>query len=196
MIAVLPENLEQQIWHELSKAITERDHAFRWATLGYVNSDQAPILKTVVLRRVDLESRKLSFFTDYRSAKITALAASGATATLLFLDHRTDTQATIIGSPIVHSPSSETAKHFYDALSTRQHLDYATIAAPGTMTANPEQGNVRASRQAASHFAVVDVSADSIDAVKLARPTLRLKGRYHRPEAESGACFNGGWAVP
>ena len=61
--------LFQDLKEELNKGFTEKDHPFRFFTLGTVGLDKMARLRTVVLRNV-AEDLTLTFYTDKRSKKI------------------------------------------------------------------------------------------------------------------------------
>ena len=190
-------SLEADIWQALDKAAKTPGHAFRWATLGYVRDNAGPVLKTVMLRGLDLQERRLRFFTDARSNKVSALTGSKTPkVSLLFVDLGENIQLSVRGTAMVHLPASDLSTGCFQKLSPRQHLDYATLEAPGTLTNSPEDGDQRNPIWAPGNFAVVDVEVEDMDLVILGEPTRRVAGAYCRDSGHSAATFSGHWLVP
>lgn len=64
---------EAAIWGELAAACADRQHGWRTAVLATVAEDGTADARCLVLREADRSARKLSFFTDPRSAKVAQL---------------------------------------------------------------------------------------------------------------------------
>ena len=105
-----PVTFEHNIWQTLDEAAKTPGHAMRWATLGYQDGAVSPVLKTVMLRGLDLAARSLRFYTDARSNKMAPLSEPiTARASLLFVDLAENVQFSVRGSVIVHQPGSDAA---------------------------------------------------------------------------------------
>ena len=68
--------VEHICWQMLSDAAKDRKHPMHTVVIGTAAGALAH-MRTVVLRRVDIETRKLYFHTDIRSAKIDQIRATG-----------------------------------------------------------------------------------------------------------------------
>lgn len=66
------ESIEINCWQLLCEAVADRKHPMRTVTIGYI-SNSNPQIRTVVLRKVDVQNRKLYFHTDIRSEKIQSI---------------------------------------------------------------------------------------------------------------------------
>ena len=75
--------LFQDLKEELNKGFTEKDHPFRFFTLGTVGLDKMARLRTVVLRNV-AEDLTLTFYTDKRSKKIIHINENSKVSTLFY----------------------------------------------------------------------------------------------------------------
>ena len=191
-----PATFERNIWQTLDEAATTPGHAMRWATLGYQDGAASPVLKTVMLRGLDLAARSLRFYTDARSNKMAPLSEPiTARASLLFVDLAENVQFSVRGSVIVHQPGSDVSNIKFKSLSPRQHQDYATVKAPGSQAASPHLGDQRDVDLAAENFAVIDITVDDMDLVILGAPTIRIGGYYHDATTQQTS-FSGQWLVP
>ena len=192
-----PAAFERNIWQTLDEATKLPGHAMRWATLGYQDKTASPVLKTVMLRGLDLAARRLRFYTDARSNKVASLSEPiTARASLLFVDLAENIQFSVRGSVIVHKPGSVVSNDKFQSLSPRQQQDYATIKAPGSLSASPQLGDQRDVELAAENFAVIDITVDDMDLVILGAPTIRIGGKYQRRDDQAEASFSGQWLVP
>ena len=192
-----PATFEHNIWQTLDEAAKTPGHAMRWATLGYQDGAASPVLKTVMLRGLDLAARSLRFYTDARSNKMAPLSAPiTARASLLFVDLAENVQFSVRGRAIVHQPGSDVSNIKFKSLSPRQHQDYATVKAPGSQAASPRLGDQRDVDLAAENFAVIDITVDDMDLVILGAPTIRIGGNYQRRDNPAEASFSGQWLVP
>ena len=192
-----PATFERNIWQTLDEAAKTPGHAMRWATLGYQDRTASPVLKTVMLRGLDLAARTLRFYTDARSNKVAPLSETKtAKSSLLFVDLTKNIQLSVRGSAIVHGPGSEVSTKKFQSLSLRQHQDYATVKAPGSLASSPVDGDHRRPELAPENFAVIDVKAEDMDLVILGAPTIRVSGTYQRHHEQTDVWFSGQWLVP
>ena len=63
-------SLGELVWKQLQLATDDRTHGWRTPVLASVDELHRPQARTVVLRRVDVERKRLFFFTDHRSPKV------------------------------------------------------------------------------------------------------------------------------
>ena len=72
------DNLEDTLgyaWSLLARGVKDRKSAFHTPTVATIGIDDAPHLRTVVLRGCDVEQQRLRFHTDKRSAKVLEMSA-------------------------------------------------------------------------------------------------------------------------
>ena len=158
-IASLP-LIHRDCWRELGAATRDRDHGFRRMGLATVDRDAAD-LRTVVLREVQAEQRRLLFFTDARSPKVAQIRAQPA-ATLMVWCERLGWQLRLRVRLDVETSGLAVSSHWARLKLTPAAMDYLSPLPPGAPLgqATPE----RASR---SQFAVVSAQVQSIDWLEL-----------------------------
>ena len=67
--------LQTAIWQELERALTERQHSWRYPVLASVDAAGAADARTIVLRDVEAAHQRLAFYSDSRSPKVQQLCA-------------------------------------------------------------------------------------------------------------------------
>jgi pyridoxamine 5'-phosphate oxidase len=70
-LSTLPE-IEAAVWHELSRASTDKHHPWRTPVLATTDGSLADA-RTVVMREVSVDEQRLVVYTDQRSAKVAQL---------------------------------------------------------------------------------------------------------------------------
>ena len=75
--------IQNNCWELLSQAVADRKHPMRTVTIGYVANGK-PQIRTVGLRRVDIETRKVYIHTDIRSEKIKDMLANNQVSWLAY----------------------------------------------------------------------------------------------------------------
>jgi pyridoxamine 5'-phosphate oxidase len=93
-------NVESSCWQMLSDAVSDRKHPMRTMVVGSVSGTMAQI-RTIVLRKVEKETRKIYFHTDIRSSKIKDIQSTGQLSWLAY-DPAQRTQIRLCGSTILH----------------------------------------------------------------------------------------------
>jgi len=92
--------VEQTCWQMLFDAVKDRNHPMHTVVIGTAAGALAQ-MRTVVLRRVDTDTRKVYFHTDIRSAKIGQIRASGLLSWLAY-DPSRRSQIRLSGPTILH----------------------------------------------------------------------------------------------
>ncbi|MEY3186502.1 MAG: hypothetical protein RL675_326, partial [Bacteroidota bacterium] len=92
--------VENRCWQMLSDAVGDRKHPMRTMVVGSVSGSMAQI-RTIVLRKVEQEERKIYFHTDIRSSKIDDIQATGQLSWLAY-DPTQRTQIRLCGATILH----------------------------------------------------------------------------------------------
>ena len=179
-IASLP-LIHRECWQELETATRDRDHGFRLMGLATVDRDAAD-LRTVVLREVQAEQRRLLFFTDARSPKVAQIRAH-PDATLMVWCKRLGWQLRLRVRLEVETRGLAVSSRWARLKLTPSAMDYLSPLPPGAPLgqATPE----RASR---AQFAVVSAQVQSID-------WLELHADGHRRALFDGS-GQGQWLTP
>jgi pyridoxamine 5'-phosphate oxidase len=84
----------------LSTAVSDRKQPMRSMVVGSVSGAMAQI-RTVVLRKVEIEKRKIYFHTDIRSSKIEDIKSTGQLSWLAY-DQTQRTQIRLCGATVLH----------------------------------------------------------------------------------------------
>jgi hypothetical protein len=92
--------VESRCWQMLSDAVGDRKHPMRSIVVGSVSGAMAQI-RTVVLRKVEIETKKIYFHTDIRSSKIEDIQSTGQLSWLAY-DQTQRTQIRLCGATILH----------------------------------------------------------------------------------------------
>jgi hypothetical protein len=92
--------VENRCWQMLSDAVSDRKHPMRTMVVGSVSGAMAQI-RTVVLRKVEIETKKIYFHTDIRSSKIEDIQSTGQLSWLAY-DQTQRTQIRLCGATILH----------------------------------------------------------------------------------------------
>lgn len=180
------ESTEQWIWQKLGRACRDRRSAWRTPVLATVGADGTPRTRTVVLRGVDATGQQILLHSDARSGKMADLAAFPALA-LNFYDPRDQLQLRVAGLPsiLVDGPAVDAA---WDRVPARARLNYQTLAAPGSPSANEAplmEGDGRA------NFAIIQIAIHRLEFLWLA-PDRHRRGAV----AWTGGGCARNWLVP
>ena len=92
--------VESNCWQMLSDAVSDRKHPMRTMVVGSVSASMAQI-RTIVLRKVEIETKKIYFHTDIRSSKIEDIQSTGQLSWLAY-DPAQRTQIRLCGATILH----------------------------------------------------------------------------------------------
>ena len=92
--------VEHVCWQILADAVMDRKHPMHTLVIGTAAGSLAH-MRTVVLRRVDIDTKKLYFHTDIRSAKIDQIRATGQLSWLAY-DPTRRSQLRLSGPTILH----------------------------------------------------------------------------------------------
>lgn len=167
--------LEQALasaWALLVRAAADPRHPCRVVQLATTGLDGAPRLRSVILRNVEPASRALRIHTDRRSAKVGEIGAEPRVA-LLAWEPRARVQLRLAGRAAVlaDGPAWQAA---WDAIPPDARRDYAQSDPPGTPAGAPP--GAPSHPEPARHFAVVSVTVERLDWLRLARGPHRRAG--------------------
>ena len=154
------EAIEAAVWDQLSRAPTERGHAWRTPVLATIDGDAADA-RTVVLRDVDAAQRQLLIYTDARAPKVAQLM-SHPLGTLLMWSAALGWQLRCRVRLAFEDSGLSVASRWAALQHSRAAQDYLSPRPPGSALGVDEP--VAASRE---HFGVVTATVRSIDWLEL-----------------------------
>ncbi|MEL8055263.1 MAG: pyridoxamine 5'-phosphate oxidase family protein [Pseudomonadota bacterium] len=154
--------IETDTWNLLGRAVVDKRSPLRWFTLATVSTDGQPEARTVVLREIDRDARRISLFTDRRAAKVAALRANSK-AECHFFDSRKMLQFRLSGVAEILTRGVRW-QGLFDNVPDYALGDYSALIAPGTSGKMDSD-----SALAADHFTVIDISIESLDWLSLSR---------------------------
>ena len=166
------DTLRKQIWQQLQRASVDKHHEWRSPVLvtnglSRVEDDAPnnwPDARTVILREVDLNSNKLTFYTDSRSPKVLQLLTN-QNALLVFWSKRLNWQLRIKVSISVITDGELHQKTWVIVKQSASAKDYLSSAAPGELLTN----NNNQPQLATTHFAMLVAQVINIDWLALNR---------------------------
>jgi hypothetical protein len=167
-LQALPE-IEAALWHELARAVRERDHAWRLATLATVSAQADgvhPEARTVVLRDCDPEARRLLVYTDARSAKAQQ-AERRPQGVLVLWSAALGWQLRLQVALVLHTGGLQVSSRWAQLQLTPAAQDYLAPLPPGTPLGDDRQA--APDRGSRSHFAVLECQVQSTDWLELHR---------------------------
>lgn len=157
-------NHAEDIWKTLLRATVDKKHP--WRVVGFSTSGQhGPASRSVILRGVLAADRRLVFYTDRRSTKMTDIAHCTKVA-LLFWNPKSNTQLRVCGN--AGSESSELiVNDLWLRIPDYARKDYATLSAPGHALDSAQSGyDLNAAR---SNFVVLNVDVVEMEWLSLSR---------------------------
>jgi len=168
------QDLWQLVWDHLIRALHDKKHRFRTATISTVSKDQLPNARTVVLRAINSSTKSLRFYTDCASAKMMDLKVQPITH-WLFWDPKSQLQFSASG-PSTRLSDAVTASIF-SQLPKYGRKSYATKDAPGTSLTNGDDGlpmewehlSLAETDYAVANFCVLETQIDTAEILYLNR---------------------------
>ncbi len=160
----------QDLKEEIQLADTEKNHPFRYATLGTVGLDKMARLRTIVVRNVS-DDFIFTFYTDKRSKKLTHIIENNKVGLLFFhpqkmIQIKIEGLAMVVKDPIMIA-------HHWSNIKAHSKKDYTTAAAPGTDIAAYD--TIEYLRED-NYFCVVQVAPHKIEYLQLGRSNhIRIK---------------------
>jgi hypothetical protein len=174
------------VWRELEKAARTPGNAWRTPVLATAGDSGGG--RVVVLRQSVEDSRELTFHTDLRSPKVSALRTS-PWVTWVFYEPRTQVQLRVRAAATIHAGDSVAAEA-WERVPAGSRKNYSTVEAPGTERPHPMAGEYL-EKTGVERFAVVRTVASSVDWLWLA------EGGHRRARWEwNGAIWVGRWLTP
>lgn len=162
---VTPTEIRHQIWKELGRATQDRHHAWRTPVLSTVNGEGSVNARTVVLRQVDVDTKKLQIYTDARSCKVDELQLQ-PNAMFVFWSPRLRWQLRIRVLTSVLTEGPELERLWERVKHSASAGDYLTSATPGAPLA-PNENAMNLNEEPTPHFALINASVLEIDWLEL-----------------------------
>jgi hypothetical protein len=165
----------QDIWRQLVRASVDRRHPWRVVALCTQGAD-GPSARSVVLRKVLPDARRVTFYTDVRTAKLHDIAQCSRVALLLW-DPQHRQQLRAMGQAFIEPDSAMVEQH-WATVSEAARRDYATQLPPGTpYSAEGPSGVDFNLALARDHFVVLNVEIVEMDLLQLDR-TQHQRNRH------------------
>jgi hypothetical protein len=185
-LEALPE-IEAALWRELARAVSDRHHAWRLATLATVSAQADgvhPEARTVVLRDCDPAARRLLVYTDARSAKAQQ-AERRPQGVLVVWSPALGWQLRLHVALVLHTRGLQVSSRWAQLQLTPAAQDYLAPLPPGSTLDGPAVA--APDRDSRGHFAVLECQVQGTDWLELHRDGHR-RARF---DAEGSR-----WLVP
>jgi hypothetical protein len=170
-------DVEAALWRELGRAVRERDHAWRFATLATVSAAPdgvRPEARTVVLRDCDRDARSLVIYTDERSAKVRQ-AQRRAEGVLVLWSVALGWQLRLHCTLTLHTRGLMVSSRWAKLKLTPAAQDYLSPLPPGAPLEAAD--TPRPDRDSRSHFAVLECRVQGTDWLEL-HPEGHRRARF------------------
>ena len=167
------EEIEAQIWELLTQSSNSANTPFHQGIIATIN-DNVPEQRTVILRKVNISEKTLSFNTDIRSLKIEQLHVNNSVS-WLFYDKILKVQLRMYAKAFVHH-NNAVSELAWEKSRLSSKMCYTTIQKPGSFIDSPEFVEVNQIEVADElldfahdNFAVIETQVYAIDFVFLNR---------------------------
>jgi general stress protein 26 len=178
------DGLHAAVWQELTRAVTDHDHAWRLGVLATVD-DGRPDARTVVLREVEPDTRLLRLYTDARSAKVRQLLTQPRGCLVLW-SPRLNWQVRLDLELAVDRDGLAVSSRWARLSLTSSARDYLSTLAPGA-DLDPHATPPAPPLDRRNHFAVLHGRLLGIDWLEIGVPHRRAawsadgRGRWLQP---------------
>lgn len=123
--------LRAQLWQELERAISDRQHGWRTPVLATVDRNGLPQARTVVLRTVNHQHQTLCIYTDQRSPKVAELMHQPHAALVFWCPQR-NWQLRIQARASIDTGSARVGEVWQSLQHSKAAADYLAPRAPGS----------------------------------------------------------------
>ncbi len=172
---LLPEDIVTDFWHRLRSACDEVDNPLHTPAVASMNEMNGVTVRSVVLRKVDSQTRRLVFHTDRRSPKFADLL-NDPTVAWLFYDPAIRLQLRIHTRATLHT-NDAVAQEQWATLPERSRQMYRTPLPPGAAVDHMLLEPPAPHGDGRDHFAVVACRIESIDWLYL-HPKVHRRARF------------------
>jgi 3-hydroxyisobutyrate dehydrogenase len=191
--------IQENAWALLVHGSQTPGDAFYTGTLG-TQTTNGVSLRTVVLRKADVNQKNLLCYSDKRAAKIQELNTK-PNVSFMFWDSERKIQLRLSGTATVHTTDTLAEEHWQQA-SPSNRRSYLAIPAPGSTQPGPTSGlpegldtrepSREESESGQANFAVISIQVHHLDWLHLAKDGHRRAiFRY-----EEGKQVEASWVVP
>lgn len=159
---------------ELQLGVSEKNHAYRFATLASIRNNQ-PKCRTIVIRAVE-NNFNIIFYTDSRSDKLEDFQ-NNPNASALFYNHESLLQLEVRGKAKIISDPEALNLH-WKKVKDQSTKDYTTEKGPGTRLKHPDEVEYSDGN---ANFSVVELIANEVEILQLKRPN-HIRSRFFKDE--------------
>jgi len=177
------DEIEAAVWHELHGAAFDKQHPWRTAVLATTDGEAADA-RTVILREVAVDERRLLVYTDRRSPKVAQLTAHPL-GTLVMWSPALGWQLRLRVRLALQDSGLAVSSRWAGIKLTPAAHDYLSPLAPGTALPTPTTGATGPAPL--SFFAVIEAQVEAADWLEL------HPGGHRRAVFEAGG---GRWLQP
>lgn len=191
--------VENRCWQMLSDAVGDRKHPMRTMVVGSVSGSMAQI-RTIVLRKVEKETRKIYFHTDLRSSKIDDIKVTGQLSWLAY-DPAQRTQIRLCGTTILHHCDT-IAQAQWNLTQHHSRRNYLLPEGPGKIHADDFKSveqqlsdfsyTLEESEAGFKNFVVVETTVEKLDWYYAHHTGNRRAGFSY----ENGSLIQADWLTP
>jgi pyridoxine/pyridoxamine 5'-phosphate oxidase len=182
------------VWQMIGRGVQDRRSAFHTPVVATQSTD-GPQARVLVLRAFEVATRRLTFHTDMRSAKLLELSADSRVA-LTFYDAARKAQVRINGTSVVHT--GDAVSHQRWVAARPSSLRCFAGAQPGAISAVPTSGlpaqmegrepEALELAGAEPHFAVLTVATQRLEWLHLHTRGQRRAAFVWASSAGDGIC--------
>ncbi len=184
-------------WHLLIRSQHERNHPMRTPAIATLSGDQ-PAVRTVVLRKVDMEQRRLRFYTDRRSEKVAEWNRQRYVAWMFWDAHK---KVQIRASGPTTALDRELSSSIWNQLLVGGRKSYATLQAPGTPADDSTDGlrpdwstlDPADTDLYFDHFLVLETEVTTLDILHL-HPDGHQRAQFQWDSSRKD--WNAQWVIP
>ena len=191
--------VERLCWRLLEEAVGNSKMPMHRIVVATAH-DQVAFLRTVILRRIDGDTKKIYFHSDIRSPKVDHIRSSGHLSWLAY-DQERRSQVRLSGKTIIHNNDALCRAH-WDKTAHYSKRCYIQDFAPGSAVDSPEaalkhdlerfQYSSEESEKGFLNFVVVETTVDWMDwYFTHNKGNRRAEFRY-----EQGALQTAEWKAP
>lgn len=173
-----------EVWQRLGRGVADAKSAARHPTLATIGPDEAPRLRTCVLRAASRTGAHLDVHSDVRAGKIDEIRARPRVS-LHVWDARANLQLRLGGAAAILT--GDAVADIWRAVPTKARSNYGGAPAPATPLDDPSDHDAEIDPGC---FAVVRTTLDAIETLHLGQD------RHRRAVFEAATGWRGRWLAP
>ena len=183
------DSINSSIWENLVNASVKKNTPFNRPALATINKNKIK-LRTMILRKVDKEKKKLIFYTDRRSAKVNDIEENSQ-VTIYFYDDKKKIQLICTGVSKLEYSSQNIIK-IWKSMPSHSKINYMSSLKPGANLDDKINNILVNQDEALFNFSIIYVKIKTIDWLYLSRGrNQRAFFKYVKKNS-----FNAKWLVP